>query len=111
MLPATPNPIAGIERGSVFLLARWSGPCVLARDCLRRAWSAAGLPDSELHILDWDEHEASLRELPELSGRVHSWGEAFHVRRGSITYFHVLGHKHSNIDREIQTFLQHAGNA
>ncbi len=111
MPQAKPNPIAGIERGSVFLLARWSGPGVLARDCLRRAWSAAGLSDSELHVLDWDEHEASLRELPELSGRVHGWGEAFHVRRGSVTYFHVLGRNQKTVDREIQTFLQHAGNA
>ena len=111
MPPVTPNPIAGIERGSVFLLARWSGPSVMARDHLRRAWSAAGLPDSELYVLDWDEHEASLRNLPQLSGRVHGYGEAFHVRHGSITYFHVLGRKHSNIDHEIQSFLQQAGSA
>ena len=111
MPAATPNPIADIEHGSVFLLARWSGPCVLAHDCLRRAWSAAGLPDSELHVLDWDQHEASLCELPELSGRVHGWGEAFHVRRGSITYFHVLGRSHKTVEHEIQTFLQQAGNA
>lgn len=49
MQPPKPNPIAGIERGSVFLLARWSGPCVSARNYLQHAWSAAGLPDSELH--------------------------------------------------------------
>lgn len=111
MPAATPNPIAGIERGSVFLLARWSAPCVSALSCLRRDWSAAGLPDSELYVLDWDEHEASLSALPELSGRVHGWGEAFHVRNGSITYFHVLGHKHSNVAHEVQTFLQQTRSA
>ena len=74
---------------------------------LRHAWSAAGFPDSELHIIDWDEH-SFLGELPELSGRVHGWGEAFHVRSGYITHFHVLGRNHTTVDHEILRFLEQA---
>ena len=110
MPTASPNPIASIERGSVFLHATWSGPSVLALQRLRQAWSVAGFPDSELHVLDLDEH-ISLAKLPELSGRVHGYGEAFHVRLGSIIYFHALGRTHTTVDDEIQTFIQQAGNA
>lgn len=53
-----------------------------------------------------------MRELPGLSGRVHGWGEAFHVRHGSITHVHILGRNHKTVEHEIQTFLrQAAGNA
>jgi hypothetical protein len=110
MSPIAFNPVASIERGSVFLLASWSGPSVLALQHLRQAWSAAGLPDSELHVLNWDKH-SFLGELPDLSGKVHGYGEAFHVRHGSITYFHVLGRKQTIVEHEIQIFLQRAGNA
>lgn len=110
-MPTTPPlSIASIEHGAVFLHARWSGPSVLALQHLRQAWSAARLPDSELHVLDLDEH-SSLAELPELFGKVHGYGEAFHVRRGSITYFHALGRTRIKVDDEIQTFIQQAGNA
>ena len=110
MSPVAHNPISSIERGSVYLLARWSGPSVAALQLLRAAWSAAGLPESELHILDWDEH-SYLGDLPELSGRVHGWGEAFHVRHGSITHFHILGRNRATTNDEIQTFIQQTGNA
>jgi hypothetical protein len=105
MPSAAPEPIASMERGSVFLLARWSGASVAALQHLRAAWAAAGLPESELFVLDWDEH-AYLGELPELSGRVHGWGEAFHVRHGSITHFCVLGRDRTTMDEEIQIFMQ-----
>ena len=105
------DPIASIECGSVFLLARWSGASVLALRCLRAGWSAAGLPDAELHVLDWDEHAADLSGRPELSGRVHGWGEAFHVRHGSIVHFCVLGREQSTLDHEVQLFVSGAAGA
>ena len=108
MQPYPLNPIPNIERGTFFLFAHWSAPCLRARDALVRAWSAAGLPASELHILDWDAHQDALRDLPELRGRVHGWGEAFHVRHGSIAHFQVLGRELKAVDREILSFLQSA---
>lgn len=81
------------------------------RDCLRRDWTSAGLPDSQLHILDWQEHEASLCNLPELPVRVHGWVEAFHLHWSFITYFHVLSRNHKTVDQAIRPLLQKAGNA
>ncbi len=105
------DPIASIERGSVFLLARWSGASVLALRCLRAGWSAAGLPDAELQILDWDEHATTLSEQPKLSGRVHGWGEAFHVRQSSIIHFCILGRHQSTLNHEVQLFVSGAADA
>ena len=78
--------------------------------CLRAAWSAAGLPDAELHVLDWDEC-AVLGERPELFGWVHGWGEAFHVRQGFIVGFRVLGREQSILEQEVQLFVSGAAGA
>ena len=103
------SPIASIGHGSVFLLAKWSGPSVLALKRLQKAWTAAGLPESELHVLDWDQHEQRLRATqPEISGRVHGWGEAFNVRRGTITGFQVLGRVAARLDQEVEAFVRRA---
>jgi hypothetical protein len=100
----TPDPIKSIERGAVFLLAEWSTPSKIALYHLQRAWSAAGLPESELHVLDWDTH-SYLGELPELSRKVHGWGEAFHVRHGRVVHFSVLGRTAATLDQCVRDFL------
>jgi hypothetical protein len=106
IVPINPfNNIATFERGTVFLLAPWSGPSVLALERLRRAWSAKGLPDCELHVIDLNEHSSECG-LSELSGRVQGWGEAFHIRDGSITHFRPLARDRSRIDEEIEAFIR-----
>jgi hypothetical protein len=81
--------ITSIQRGIVFLLARWSGPAVNARDILLNLLQDRGISE---HLLCVDvDREPEIYDVPELSGKIHGWGEAAVVRDGKIVFVTVLG--------------------
>jgi hypothetical protein len=98
------NPISTIERGIVFLHARWSGPSAMALNRLRLAITAAKIPSDALHVIDLDE-SPGVYNVPELSGRIHGWGEAFFIRDSAISAFRILARDKRTLDEEIRRLL------
>jgi hypothetical protein len=86
----TTSSIASIQRGIVFLRARWSGGAEWAFPNLVSLLERHDIPSEQLHILDVDEHP-ELYDLPELTGKIHGWGEVLVVKDGRIVFFIRLG--------------------
>jgi hypothetical protein len=82
---------------------------MLALERLRLKWRAAGLRESELHVVSSDDSSIPA-EFPEVAQRINGWGEAFHVRDGKIVHFQILGKVPAKLDDEIDLFLRARGN-
>ncbi|HSU52858.1 MAG TPA: hypothetical protein VLT36_02220 [Candidatus Dormibacteraeota bacterium] len=82
--------ITSIQRGIVFLMADWSGGARWAYPRLVAFLKEHGIASEELHVLNVDDHP-ELYNMPELSGKIHGWGEALVVKAGRIVLFTRLG--------------------
>ncbi len=89
--------IQAIEYGIVFLMAQWSGGAKWAYGQLLPAMEQRGIPVKQLHVFDVDLH-SGLYDMPELTGRIHGWGETAVVRGGKIVFVTVLGEDKSRIE-------------
>lgn len=88
--------ITSIQRGVVFLFARWSGPAVFAHKFLSDFLQERGALD-HLVCIDID-CEPELQSIPEFAGKVHGWGEAAVVRNGKIVFFVALAKGQGRIE-------------
>jgi hypothetical protein len=90
------NTIQSIQHGILFLVANWSGGAKLAHQQLIAFLERSGISLQQLHVIDVDRHP-ELYDMPELSGKIHGWGEAAVVRDGRIVFVTVLGKDTSQI--------------
>ena len=88
----------------VFLLARWSGPSVVARNRLKAKAALVSLAISELVVIDLDEHPV-VYDVPELLGKIHAWGEAVVVQNGKVGSLHILARNLERLDELIDRLL------
>ena len=86
----TTTSITSIQRGIVFLMATWSGGAQVAHRFLVSFLEQHGFPSEQLHVLDVDQH-TELYDLPELTGKIHGWGEALVIKDGMIVFVTRLG--------------------
>ncbi len=77
-----------IQRGVLFLHARWSGPSIIAQQYLLGFLEERGVSGC-LVCIDLDA-EPEIYQVPEFSGKVHGWGEVAVVRDGSVVFFAAL---------------------
>jgi hypothetical protein len=70
----TVTTITSIQRGIVFLMAEWSGGAQWAYPKLVAFLQQHGIPSEQFHIFNID-HHSELYDMPELSGKIHGWGE------------------------------------
>lgn len=82
--------ITSIQHGIVFLMAEWSGGAQWAHPKFVAFLEEHGIPPEQLHIFNID-HHPELYDMPELSGKIHGWGEALVVKGGRIVFFTRLG--------------------
>lgn len=87
--------ITSIQRGVLFLLARWSGPAVVAHKFLSGFLQERGASE-HLVCIDVDS-EPEIYDVPEFSGKIHGWGEAAVVRDGRVVFFAALAKDQSRI--------------
>lgn len=87
--------ITSIQQGILFLLAKWSGPAVIAHKFLSSFLQERGALE-HLVCIDVD-REPEIYDVPEFSGKVHGWGEAAAIRDGRIVFVTVLGKDRSRI--------------
>jgi hypothetical protein len=86
----TTTSITSIQRGIIFLMATWSSGAQWALPKLVSFLEQHNISSEQLHVLDIDEHPG-LYDLPELTGKIHGWGEALIVKDGRIVFFTRLG--------------------
>ena len=101
----TTTAIQSIQHGIVFLMAEWSGGAKWAHRQLVTFLEQRGIPLEQLHVLDVDRHP-ELYDMPELSGRIHGWGETAVVRDGRIVFVTVLGKDQSQIQEHCDELLR-----
>ena len=97
--------IHSIDRGIVFLMARWSGSSFWAHRELTSFLTRRGIAVEELIALDIDLYP-QLYELPEFSGKIHGWGEAAVIRNGNVVFFAALGKDQSKVLSLCEELLQ-----
>jgi hypothetical protein len=78
--------IDSIQRGIVFLMAEWSGGGQWAYPKLVAFLEQHDIPLEQLHVFNVDDYP-ELYDMPELSGKIHGWGEAAVVKDGRIVFF------------------------
>jgi hypothetical protein len=97
--------IRDIDRGIVFLMAEWSGPAQVAWRQLCEF--ADGYRGAKPRIIKMELQEgAPVYDVPELSGKIHGWGEAMVVRGGQIVYFTVLGKEQVDVQGRCQELVR-----
>ena len=88
--------IQSIQHGIVFLMAEWSGGAQWAYRQLVTRLEQRGIPQEQLHVFNVDQHP-ELYHIPELTGRIHGYGETAIVRDGRIVFVTVLGKDQTRI--------------
>ena len=97
--------IHSIQHGIVFLMAEWSGDAKWAHQRLIAFLEQRGISLEQLHILDFERHP-ELYDIPDLSGRIHGWGETALVKDGSIVFVTVLGKDQNRIQEQCDELLR-----
>ena len=94
-----------IQNGIVFLMAEWSGPAKLAYNDLKCFLEHHRSALDNLTFIDVD-REPDIYNLPELSGKIHGWGEVVVVKNGKIGFVTELGKDKSQIQNRYEELLK-----
>jgi hypothetical protein len=97
--------ISSIQNGIVFLMAEWSGPAKQAYDGLKHYLEKHDWPLSLLTCINVDQ-EPAVYDLPELSGKIHGWGEAIVIRNGKIAFVTTLGKDRGQFEARCEELLK-----
>ena len=97
--------ITSIQRGIVFLMAEWSGGAQWAYRKLVAFMEQHGVPLEQLQVLNVDDHP-ELYDMPELSGKIHGWGEVVVLKEGRIVFFTRLGKDQHLIQENLDELLR-----
>jgi glyceraldehyde-3-phosphate dehydrogenase/erythrose-4-phosphate dehydrogenase len=96
---------ASVQNGIVFLIAEWSGPAKLACNDLKCFLEHHRSALDNLTCVDVD-HEPEIYDLPELSGKIHGWGEVVVIKNGKIVFVTVLGKDKDQIQNRCEALLR-----
>jgi len=97
--------IISIRQGIVFLMAEWSGGAQWAYPKLLAFLEQHGIPSEQLLVFSVDQHP-EFHDMPELSGKIHGWGEALVVKNGRIVFFTRLGKDQRAIQEHCDELLR-----
>ncbi len=97
--------ITSIQKGIIFLMAAWSGQAKWAYTQLTSFLEQRGMVLEHFICIDID-RELDVCDLPELSGKIHGFGEAAVVKDGRITFVTALGKDKDLIDQKCEELLR-----
>jgi hypothetical protein len=97
--------INSIQNGIIFLMAKWSGPAVIAYRELLIFLEKNNIPPDQLHVFDIDLHQ-ELNDMPEFIGKIHGWGETAVVKDGKIILVIVLGKNQNMFQQHCDELLR-----
>ena len=97
--------IKSIERGIIFLMAEWSGQAKWSHKQLTEFLKQRQIAPEHFICIDVD-HEPDIYDLPELSGKIHGFGEAVVVRDGRIVFVTTLGKDKSQINERFEELFR-----
>src|SRR5471030_2926851 len=95
---------ASVRNGIVFLMAEWS-PAKLAYNDLKNFLEHRRSALDNLTCVDVD-REPDIYDLPELSGKIHGWGEVVVVKNGKIVFVTEIGKDKSQIQNRCEELLK-----
>jgi hypothetical protein len=96
---------ASVQNGIVFLMAEWSGSAKLAYNDLKRFLENHRLALDNLTCVDVD-REPGIYDLPELSGKIHGWGEVVVIKNSKIIFVTTLGKDKSQLQNRCEELLK-----
>jgi hypothetical protein len=82
--------ISSIQSGIVFLMAEWSGQAKWACGQLKSFLAPHQAALANLVCIDVG-RDPGIYDLPELSGKIHGYGEAAVIKNGKVVFVTVLG--------------------
>ena len=97
--------IASIQRGVIFLMAEWSGQAKWAYKHLTAFLDKQSTKVERFVCIDIDQ-KPYIGDLPELSGKIHGFGEAAVVKDGRIVFVTVLGKEKELADARCEELLR-----
>ena len=101
----TADKITSIQRGIIFIMAEWSGQAKWAYKHLAEFLAQHGDALEHLVTIDIDQ-QPYIGNLPELSGKIHGYGEVAVVRDGHIVFVAALGREKSLIQNRCEELLR-----